>query len=100
MMKTCRPLFWVVNMFQGSVSPSTYKLFEGRGVWWRSAELSDRPTSSVYRVPVIAKKKRTHQFTLPGRINSEFTAFRGDRDLCFHPREYLPASQRQDEEGH
>ena len=26
----------------GSVSPSTYKLFEGRGVWLKFAELSDR----------------------------------------------------------
>ena len=88
------------------MSPSTYKLFEGRGVWWRFAELSGRPTSLVYRVPVIApNQRRTHQFTLPGRINSEFTAFRGGKDLCFHPshsgssdchqREYLPASQRQ-----
>ena len=89
----------------GSVSPSTHKLFEGSDVWWRFAELSGRPTSLVYRVPVIApNQRRTHQFTQPGRINSEFTAFRGGKDLCFHPstrgsdchpREYLPASQRQ-----
>ena len=70
----------------GSVSPSTYKLLEGRDVWLRFAELSDRPTSLVYRVPVTAPNLwRTHQFTLPGRINSQFTAFRGGKDLCFHP---------------
>ena len=90
----------------GSVSPSTYKLFEGRDAWWRFAELSGRPSSLVYRVPVIAQnQRRTHQFTLPGRTSSEFTAPRGDRDIFVsiqalgcsdcHPREYLPASQRQ-----
>ena len=70
----------------GSVSLSTCELFEGRGVWLRFVELSDRPTSLVYRVAVTApNQRRTHQFTLPGRINSKFTAFRGGKDLCGHP---------------
>ena len=65
---------------------STYKLTVERGACWRFAELSDRPTSLVCRVPVIAlNQRRTHLFTLPGQTNSEFTDFRGDKDLCFHP---------------
>ena len=60
-----------------SLSPSTYKLFEGRNDWWKFAEPSDRSTSLVHRVPVIApNQRRTHQFTLPWRINSECTTFR------------------------
>ena len=60
--------------------------FSKRSVWLRFAELSDRPISLVCRVPVTApNQRRTHQFTLPRRINSEFTAFRGGKDLCSHP---------------
>ena len=70
----------------GSVSLSTYKLFEERSVWLRFAELSDRPISLVYRVPVTApNQSRTHKFTLPRRKNSEYTAFRGGKELCSHP---------------
>ena len=70
----------------GSVLLSTYKHSVERGACWRSAELSDRPTSLVCRVPVTALNQgRTHLFTLPGQTNSEFTDFRGGRDLYFHP---------------
>ena len=119
--QACRPLSWVLlgaiyadhsdkngrrTRSNTSASPSTYKLFEERGVWLRFAELSDRPISLVCRAPVTApNQRRTHQFALPGRINSEFTAFRGGKDLCSHPstrggsachkRENFPASKRQ-----
>ena len=49
----------------GSVSSSTYKLFEGRGVWLRFVELSDRSTSLAYRVPVTALNQRIMSLYLP-----------------------------------
>ena len=65
---------------------STCKLSVERGACWRFAELSDRPTSLICRVPAIAlNQRRTHLSTLPRQTNSEFTVFRGGRDLCFHP---------------
>ena len=60
--------------------------FEERSVWLRFAELSDRPISLVCRALVTARnKRRTRQSTLPRRKNSEFTAFRGGKDVCSHP---------------
>ena len=51
---------------------------------------------------IALNQRRTHLFTLPRQTNSEFTVFRGGRDPSkhsggsdCHPREYLPASQRQ-----
>ena len=60
----------------GTMLLSTYKLSVERGACWRIAELSDRSTSLVCRVPVIClNQRRTHLCTPPGQTTSEFNRF-------------------------
>ena len=73
-------------MFKWVSVLSTCKLSAEKDACWKSAELSDRPTSLVCRAPAIALNwERTHLCTPPRQTNSEFTVFRGDRDLYSRP---------------
>ena len=90
----------------GSLLLSTYKLSVERGACWRFSELSDRPTSLVCRVPVIAlnqeedspvyttkaDKFRVHRF--PWRQGSLFPSKHSAVAIAIRENTFLPAKVR------